>query len=90
MKHERSRFDEAVRFFMPEQKKKEAEIEDMKVKKPLLNEGKMQEINDLLVQSVQDELEIVLVLWMDKLHVQYTSRIQIFRLDSIIGAKIPK
>ncbi|WP_368731700.1 YolD-like family protein, partial [Mycobacterium tuberculosis] len=40
---------------MPEHKKmlREAEIEDMKLKKPILDEGQLQEINDLFVQSVQ-------------------------------------
>lgn len=95
-------------FFMPEHKKmlKEAEIEDMKLKKPTLDEGQLQEINDLLVQSVQDELEIILTLWFDgfieeigplviykidpyqrKLHVRYNKGTQIFRFDSIIGAR---
>lgn len=95
-------------FFMPEHKAmlKRAEIEDMKLKKPLLDEGQLQDINDLLVQSIQDELEIVLTLWLDgfiedigplvvckidpyqrKLHVRYKSGTQIFRFDSIVGAK---
>lgn len=54
-------------FFMPEHKAllKRAEWEGTKVKKPILDEGQLQEINDLLVQSVQDELEIVLTFWLD-------------------------
>lgn len=95
-------------FFMPEHKSllKIAEIEDMKSKKPILDEGNLQEINDFLVQSVQDELEILLTLWLDgfveeigplvvykidpyqrKLYVRYKDGTQIFRFDSLIGAR---
>lgn len=52
---------------MPEQKSmmKKFEIEDMKVRKPELDEYELQEINDLLVESLQNEQQIVIKLWLD-------------------------
>lgn len=54
-------------FFMPEHKSmlKRAEIEILQTRKPTLDETQLQEINDLLVQSVQDELEVIITLWLD-------------------------
>jgi hypothetical protein len=54
-------------FIMPEHKAmiKNAEIESLKATKPILDEGQLQEINDLLVMSMQDEEKIELSLWLD-------------------------
>ncbi|KAA9012287.1 YolD-like family protein [Niallia endozanthoxylica] len=54
-------------FFMPEQKEliKQAYIESLKTAKPILDEGQLHEMNDLLIKSMQDYEPIKLTLWMD-------------------------
>ena len=54
-------------FIMPEQRSmmKQAEIDSLKINKPSLDEGQLQEINDVLVESLQDEMESKLTLWFD-------------------------
>jgi hypothetical protein len=54
-------------FFVPEHVEmiKNAEIEDIKVQKPILDEYEVQEINDLLVASILDREPIQLKLWLD-------------------------
>lgn len=44
---------------------KKIELEDMKVKKPILDEDQVHEINDILVESLMDCKEIYLKLWLD-------------------------
>lgn len=39
--------------------------DDLKLKKPILDENQLHSINDGLVQSIMDETEIVLTLWLD-------------------------
>ena len=39
--------------------------DDLKFKKPILDESQLHSINDGLVQSIMDETEIVLTLWLD-------------------------
>lgn len=54
-------------FFMPEHISmlKKHEIEDMKVEKPILDEDLVNEINDVLVESILDGNQIQLKLWLD-------------------------
>jgi hypothetical protein len=54
-------------FIMPEQKEliKQAYIENLKTKKPILDEEQYHEMNDLLVRSMQDKEPIRLTLWID-------------------------
>ncbi len=54
-------------FVMPEQRSvmKKVYIDDAKMNKPIMDEGQLHEINDVLVQSLQDEREIKLTLWLD-------------------------
>lgn len=40
------------------------DIEDSKVNKPILDEDQLQEMNNALVESVQDERSIKLTLWL--------------------------
>lgn len=44
---------------------KKYENEDKKVKKPVLDEYELEEINDLLVQSILDRQPIQIKLWLD-------------------------
>jgi hypothetical protein len=39
--------------------------DDLKLKKPILDENQLHSINDGLVQNIMDETEIVLTLWLD-------------------------
>jgi len=39
--------------------------DDLKLKKPILDENQLHSINDGLVQSIMEETEIVLILWLD-------------------------
>jgi hypothetical protein len=39
--------------------------DDLKLKEPILDENQLHSINDGLVQSIMDETEIVLTLWLD-------------------------
>lgn len=54
-------------FIMPEQRSmlKHVYIDSLKINKPSLDEGQLEEINEVLVESVQDEREIKLTLWLD-------------------------
>ena len=54
-------------FFMPEHKSmvKKAKIESLQTSKPILDEMQLQEINDLLLQSVLEELEVIITLLPD-------------------------
>lgn len=54
-------------FILPELKSMidQIEVDDIKVNKPVLDEGQLQEINDVLVESLQDERQIKLTLWLD-------------------------
>lgn len=51
-----------------------------KVEKPVLDEGQLHEINDVLVQSVQDEREIKLILWFDGL-VRDIETVTVYKID---------
>ena len=54
-------------FIMPENKGMYNKVfkDDLKLKKPILDEDQLHSINDVLVQSVMDETEIKLTLWFD-------------------------
>ena len=54
-------------FIMPENKGMYDKVfkDDLKLKKPILDENQLHSINDGLVQSIMDETEIVLTLWLD-------------------------
>jgi YolD-like protein len=67
MKKDRGLIKWTPAFMMPEQVKllKQYEIEDMKVRKPVLDEYEIQEINDLLVQSILDREPIHIKLSLD-------------------------
>lgn len=54
-------------FLMPENKGMYKNVfkEDLKVKKPILDEDQLHVINDVLVESVMNEAEIKLTLWFD-------------------------
>jgi hypothetical protein len=54
-------------FIMPENKGmyNKAFKDDLKLKKPILDEDQLHSINDVLVQSIMDEMEIKLTLWLD-------------------------
>ncbi|MCU9601753.1 YolD-like family protein [Pallidibacillus thermolactis] len=69
-------------FMMPEQIKllKQVEIEDMKIKKPVLDEQEIQEINDLLVESILDHKPICIKLWLDGF-IEELSPITITKID---------
>ena len=52
---------------MPERKGMYDKVfkDDLKLKNPILDESQLHSINDGLVQSIMDETEIVLTLWLD-------------------------
>jgi hypothetical protein len=54
-------------FIMPENKSMYNQVfkDDLKLKKPILDEDQLHSINDVLVQSVMEETEIKLTLWFD-------------------------
>ena len=54
-------------FIMPEHRSmlKQVYIDSLKIDKPSFDEDQLQEINDVLVKSFQDEREIKLTLWSD-------------------------
>lgn len=54
-------------FIMPENKSMYNQVfkDDLKLKKPILDEDQLHSINDVLVQSVMEETEIRLTLWFD-------------------------
>jgi hypothetical protein len=54
-------------FIMPENKSMYNQVfkDDLKLKKPILDEDQLHSINDILVQSVMEETEIKLTLWFD-------------------------
>ena len=54
-------------FIMPENKGMYNKVfkDDLKLKKPILDEDQLHSINDVLVQSIMDETEIKLTLWLD-------------------------
>lgn len=59
---------------------KEMEEEDKKVPKPTLSEDEKLEINDLLVQSWQDQTPLILKLW-NKGFIEETGPIIIAKID---------
>ena len=54
-------------FIVPENKGMYDKVfkDDLKLKKPVFDESRLHSINDGLVQSIMDETEIVLTLWLD-------------------------